>query len=255
MTWTPRDESISLVEQAMQLQGLSPDQAVGGAPGNLTDPNTGLPYVTNTGGGNMQYPDAEIQGGALIGPGTPTPYPAGTTVLPYGGLNYSGASVWGNVLKFSKNLWPYILGAVGGYQVADEFGGGGGSPMGVAPYAGGPAIYGSGSPVPLGGPGLPEPPAWMVAKEWKVNGAQFYKLIDGRIAVYSIKKKTWKVYRPPKHIVISKNPRANDLIKADKKIDALMGRLAKRAGLVKRGSSKKKTRVAVPQGMQIINVD
>lgn len=85
----------------------------------------------------------------------------------------------------------------------------------------------------LGGPGLKEPPAYMVVKEWRAGEAQFYKLIDGRVAVYSRKKGTWKVFRPQKHIVLSRNPKVNDLIRADRKIDVLMKALARRAGLVK----------------------
>jgi len=123
------------------------------------------------------------------------------------------------------------------------------------PYS--PGING----VPLVGPGLPEPPAWMVAKEWHIRGgkdgrvtAQMYLLIDGRIASYNKGKKTWKVWRPKKNIVLSSNPRCNDLIKADKKIDSLMKRLAKRAGLVKR-STRSRRRIGVPTGTSIINVD
>lgn len=88
--------------------------------------------------------------------------------------------------------------------------------------------------LPLGGPGLKEPPAYMVVKEWRANNAQFYKLLDGRIAVYSRKKQTWKVFRPARHIVISRNPKVNNLLKADKKINALMEVIARRAGMVQK---------------------
>jgi len=70
-------------------------------------------------------------------------------------------------------------------------------------FDGGPGVI-PGISIPLGGPFLPEPPAAMVAKEWNTGTAQFYQLIDGRIAVYSKKKGTWKAYRPAKHIVVSR---------------------------------------------------
>lgn len=88
--------------------------------------------------------------------------------------------------------------------------------------------------VPLGGPGLAEPPAEMVAKEWSTGTAQFYQLIDGRIMVFSKKKNRWKVYRPAKHIVVPRNPRVGTLLRADKRTDRLMARIGKRTRRVTR---------------------
>jgi len=151
-------------------------------------------------------------------------------------------SMGGKLWSMGGKALPWIAGGLAGMSLGDGNGGGGQS------FAG--------SNVPLGGPGLAEPPSWMVAKEWSVNGAQFYKLIDGRIAVYSKKKGTWKVYRPAKHIVIPRDPKASQLLRADKKINALMSRLAKQAGFTrKKSSTAKKGRVAVPPGYNIINVD
>lgn len=87
-----------------------------------------------------------------------------------------------------------------------------------------------GTNIPLGGPFLPEPPAAMIAKEWNTGTAQFYQLIDGRIAVYSKKKGTWKAYRPAKHIVVSRNPRMGTLLKASRRIDKLWTGINKKAG-------------------------
>jgi len=81
-----------------------------------------------------------------------------------------------------------------------------------------------GTMIPLGGPGLPEPPAGMVAKEWSTGTAQFYMLIDGRIAVYSKKKRRWKVYRPEKMAVISKRlPSHRTLVRLKGKLDRHAG--------------------------------
>ncbi|GAI21466.1 unnamed protein product, partial [marine sediment metagenome] len=86
-----------------------------------------------------------------------------------------------------------------------------------------------GTNIPLGGPFLAEPPAAMIAKEWNTGTAQFYQLIDGRIAVYSKKKKTWKAYRPAKHIVVSRNPRMGTLLRASSRIDKLWAGISKKA--------------------------
>lgn len=97
-------------------------------------------------------------------------------------------------------------------------------------FGGGGAAVIPGTNIPLGGPFLAEPPAAMIAKEWNTGTAQFYQLIDGRIAVYSKKKKTWKAYRPAKHIVVSKNPRMGTLLRASSRIDKLWSGINKKAG-------------------------
>ena len=96
-------------------------------------------------------------------------------------------------------------------------------------FDGGPGVI-PGTSIPLGGPFLPEPPAAMIAKEWNTGTAQFYQLIDGRIAVYSKKKGTWKAYRPAKHIVVSRNPRMGTLLRASSRIDKLWTGINKKAG-------------------------
>ena len=66
--------------------------------------------------------------------------------------------------------------------------------------------------VPLGGPGLAEPPANMVAKEWKIRfdskqgdfNVQYYQLIDGRMMSYNQRTKRWHIWRPKKMVVIGK---------------------------------------------------
>ena len=118
---------------------------------------------------------------------------------------------------------PVVTGALGAVGLAAAGAWAGGL------FDGGPGVI-PGTNIPLGGPFLPEPPAAMVAKEWNTGTAQFYQLIDGRIAVYSKKKGTWKAYRPAKHIVVSRNPRMGTLLKASRRIDKLWGGINKKAG-------------------------
>jgi hypothetical protein len=90
----------------------------------------------------------------------------------------------------------------------------------------------------------------MVTKQWVANQAQFYMLLDGRIAVYSKRKKRWKVYRPARNLVISRNPKVNSLLAVSGKIDKLMASIAKRAGMTRKRTPAK--RRGWPRGMQII---
>jgi len=79
--------------------------------------------------------------------------------------------------------------------------------------------------VPISGPGVPEPPHQMVAKHWHVKFQSekygtfqmfYWRLIDGRCMSYHSPTKTWKIWRPKKHIVISSNPRLKNLMKLDR---------------------------------------
>lgn len=54
-----------------------------------------------------------------------------------------------------------------------------------------------------------------VAYSWSTGTAVFFRLMDGRIAVQK-KNGVWKIYRPKKHIVLSTNPRLNQLRKFDR---------------------------------------
>lgn len=96
--------------------------------------------------------------------------------------------------------------------------------------------------VPVGGPGVPEPPKWMIAKEWnvKVDSKEYgtfrmyyFRLTDGRCMSYHSPTMTWKIWRPKKHIVISKDPRVSNLRK--------LGRLNKRVEKMLRRFQPKKT--------------
>lgn len=96
--------------------------------------------------------------------------------------------------------------------------------------------------VPTGGPGVPEPPKWMIAKAWNVKvdsneygtfRMYYFRLTDGRCMSYHSPTKTWKIWKPKKHIVISKDPRVSTLRK--------LGRLNKRVEKMLRPFQPKKT--------------
>jgi hypothetical protein len=152
----------------------------------------------------------------------------GGTTIPQTSVAQAGMG-WGSVLALLGSLgvkalpylqkyWPQL--AIGGAGLLGGLltSGGGNGGQQVIP----------GTTIALGGPGAPEPPAWMIVKEWNTGTARFYRLIDGRIAVRN-KLGMWKIFRPHKNIVLSRNPRVNDLLRVYPKIDKLVGRLAARA--------------------------
>jgi len=71
-----------------------------------------------------------------------------------------------------------------------------------------------------------EPPADIVAYTWNTGTAIFYRLIDGKIAVRK-KNGVWKIYRPPKMLVISNKPRLPDFNRAVTKLGRMSDRLEK----------------------------
>lgn len=134
-------------------------------------------------------------------------------------------------------LLPWILKAIGalggGSQLLKNIGiiGGGAAAGGLLQslFGGnGGGTFIPGTTIPIGGPGAPEPPASMIAKEWSTGTARFYMLIDGSI-VTRRKSGVWKRWRPAHHIVVPRNPRVGTLVSADKRIDKLMRGVARRA--------------------------
>lgn len=96
------------------------------------------------------------------------------------------------------------------------------------------------SSLPLVGPGVPEPPNYMVRKRWETYSGKggnikcnFYALIDGRIAMYNNTTGTWRVWRPKKHIVISSDPRMSQITKLERTYDKVIRRLAKKSRALK----------------------
>jgi len=64
-----------------------------------------------------------------------------------------------------------------------------------------------------------------VAYSWSTGTAEFFRLTDGRIAVQK-KNGVWKLYRPAKHIVIPRDPKIGTLLRAHKKVNKMVSRLA-----------------------------
>ncbi len=75
----------------------------------------------------------------------------------------------------------------------------------------------NGGGVPVGGPGVPEPPAAMVSKHWQITAyspkaaflglggsfnVHFFALVDGRVMSFNPLKNQWKMWRPKKPIVL-----------------------------------------------------
>lgn len=95
--------------------------------------------------------------------------------------------------------------------------------------------------IPVGGIGVAEPPAGMVAKQWKILTHSnttgnyyiyFFKLLDGRIMCYN-PPKGWKIWRPKKNMVISSNPRISMIKKLDRVYWKTMRTVAKKTKMLK----------------------
>lgn len=96
--------------------------------------------------------------------------------------------------------------------------------------------------VPISGPGVPEPPRYMVARQWNIvthsdeHGTfrvYFFKLIDGRIMCYNPAKNEWKIWRPKKHIVISRDPRMSTIRKLERTYNSVIRKLARKSKALK----------------------
>jgi len=97
--------------------------------------------------------------------------------------------------------------------------------------------------VSFGGPGVPEPPASMVAKAWKTKAfsktsgeywVYFWKLIDGRILSYNAAKKSAKIWRPKKPIVLYRGSvTLSQAVKTQRMLDKLWKTVAKKTKQLK----------------------
>ena len=138
-----------------------------------------------------------------------------------------------------------VLGAVAGAAVGALLGGGNGSQV----YSGGGGnghnmvvggVYVNGSPL---GIGVPEPPAAMVARQWKTKAfshtageywVYFFKLIDGRIMCWNEARKEWKIWRPKKPIVLYRGKiTLSQAVKTQKMLDKLWRNVAKKTKALK----------------------
>ncbi len=147
------------------------------------------------------------------------------------------------IANFLMQNWPAIAGVLGIGAAGGAAGAGltsllGG--LGGGGVTGGGAVTVDG--VPISGPGVPEPPQAMVAKQWvtlahsNVVGnyyIYFFKLVDGRIMCYNAAKKEWKIWRPKKMIVLSPDPRMSMIRKLDRVYNRTMKRLAKKSKALK----------------------
>lgn len=118
----------------------------------------------------------------------------------------------------------------------------GGANGGVAPGGGAMAMT---LPFVPRGPGVPEPPRELVAKEWSIVSTAndigvyrvwFWRLIDGRITCYNPRSGLWKIWRPVKHIILPKGRRGmsmNQFLRADRYLEKFTRRLIKRSKRLK----------------------
>lgn len=156
----------------------------------------------------------QIQGAQSVLGGISSPAPnfpnvPGAVVTPSAGVEDVKLASAGGLLALLPGLLSKIpalaklAGLVGGgVAIGQALGLGEGGGIGGLNLFGGDNFTLGG--VQFGGPGLPEPPANQVVKEWRANNSQFYLLTNGKIAVYSRTKRRWKVYRPQKLAVIGK---------------------------------------------------
>ena len=143
----------------------------------------------------------------------------------------SGGGTWSNLLGQGMNL------LTGG----ESSGGIGGTSMTTGMSVDGATTLGG--TVPFGGPGVPEPPAGMVAKQWKTKAfsstkgeywVYFFKLIDGRIICWNEAKREAKMWKPKKNMVLSNNPRLPDLLRFSKKANKMLFKLDRQADKARR---------------------
>lgn len=78
-------------------------------------------------------------------------------------------------------------------------------------------------------------PTDMITHTWVANGVPFAQLADGRVMVRR-KNGTIKTFRRPRPIVLGRNPGVRDIVRADKKIDALLKVVRKRLPAARRRS-------------------
>jgi len=125
---------------------------------------------------------------------------------------------------------------------APQIGNGGVEPMSYGTDITGRGVVTNGGPVPVNGSpfglGVPEPPAAMVAKQWKTKAfskrvgeywVYFFRLIDGRVMCWNEAKRQWKIWKPRKNIVLSSDPRLSDIRRAERAVFGKLKSLAKKS--------------------------
>ena len=160
------------------------------------------------------------------------------------------------LLAVGAAVLPSVLGAlgIGGFLGAGieagvgALGGDGQVATGGAAMANGTGVdlwghAGTLNGVPVGGPGVPEPPTQMVAKQWKIKSfsktageywVYFFRLLDGRVMCYNGAKKSWKIWRPKKPIVLYRGKvTLAQAVKVQSLLDKMWRRVAKNTKALK----------------------
>ncbi|MBA7671229.1 hypothetical protein ES703_79382 [subsurface metagenome] len=113
----------------------------------------------------------------------------------------------------------------------------------VIPGEGG-AVVMNGGAVPVSGPGVPEPPRAMVAKQWSIAVRSntygtfrvfFFKLVDGRVMCYNPSTKSWKMWRPKKPLAVMYRGKTtlSEAVKVQKYLDKMWKQVAKKTKALK----------------------
>jgi len=158
-------------------------------------------------------------------------------------------------------LLPWLMGLVGGGGIVGGaltvasalFSENGGAEMTMGQDVGlygRSGVVGNGGGVPVGGPGVPEPPASMVAHYWKIMayspkaglvgiGNNFYvhhwRLIDGRRMSFNPLKNQWKMWRPTKPLAVMYRGKTSlsQAVKVQRYLDRMWKTVAKKTKAVK----------------------
>lgn len=223
--WSEEDEDLAAYREAAAERGsirFDPD-AQATVAGKNGVPIASLPFAAQGAlklASAVNAPASVISGIASVGSalggvpvnGQPQVTEAGVPLALPAALGALGSAV------------PALAGILGvgvaGYGILQAMGLGEGEGIFGTDLLGGDEQYLNG--IPLGGPGLAEPPAGWVEKEWHVNydwGRLQYYLVrmptGGRkIALYNTRTKKWKAWswRSPRLAVIGKNMPSHKMI-------------------------------------------
>jgi len=182
-------------------------------------------YTARTGVGMVEFAEAAQYVPPVI---EPTPEPERDYEVLAAGLSIP----WWGIVSW---VWDFFFGGDenGGTQMSN----------GTVDLYGHEGVVMNGGGVPVGGPGVPEPPSQMVAKQWKTKAfsntvgeywVYFFRLVDGRMMCYNAAKRTWKMWRPKKPIVLYKGSiTLSQAVRTQRMLDRLWKTVAKRTKALK----------------------
>ena len=166
----------------------------------------------------------------------PTALPVGTAIGAGAGITLAGAA--GLVGELFPQLAPVagVVATVAGAQAL----------LGGEDMANGGPVATVGSivdGVPIGGPGVPEPPRALVARQWKIKvfskahgeyWQYFFKLIDGRVMCFN-PYKGWTIWKPKKPLAVMYRGKTtlSQAVKVQSYLDKLWRKVAKRTKALK----------------------